>query len=114
MREAAFHDLPFLPPVAPMSAPGSAWLTPRQAECLAFIRRYIAEHGYSPTYAEIGRAMALGTRSSVHRLALILAERGHIRFRAGRARSITLVVGACPVCGQSLLPFQPSQSSRDG
>lgn len=43
---------------------------------LAFIRVQIAEHGISPSYAEICDALCLDSKGSVHRIVLSLERRG--------------------------------------
>ena len=41
-------------------------MTKRQAEVLAFIKGFIAEHGYSPSYREINEADVLQTMNYSH------------------------------------------------
>lgn len=69
----------------------SVGLTKRQAQALAFIRSYIEANGYSPTYRDIQTALALRSKSGVHRLVHRLAERGAITHIADRHQSIGLV-----------------------
>ena len=38
--------------------------TPRQAEAFRFIQIYIGEHGYAPTYDEIGQRMDINKSSA--------------------------------------------------
>lgn len=66
-------------------------LTKSQAECLEFIREYIAAHGYAPTYTEIQSGLEVRSKNSVHRLVSALEQRGHIRRIRACARSITIV-----------------------
>jgi repressor LexA len=67
-------------------------LTPRQAECLGFIRRYIAENnGASPTRREICAGLGMKSASDVHQLLQRLKERGHIDWAPRRSRAITLL-----------------------
>lgn len=74
-------------------------LTPRQAETLAFIKSFIAKHGWSPSYEEIELALGLsGNKSGAYRLVSSLAKRGHITLTYHQARSIT-VVGEAEPCG---------------
>ena len=52
-------------------------MTPTQAKILAFIRRYISEHGYSPTIKEM--AAAAGVYYGTAFVALTrLSERGYV------------------------------------
>jgi repressor LexA len=66
-------------------------LTKRQSEVLQFIRGYIAEHSYSPSYREIQAALAISSISSVYEIVDGLEERGRIRKARGMARSISVV-----------------------
>jgi len=65
-------------------------MTKRQFEALMFIRGFIAENGYSPNYTEIGEAVGLSGRASVHRLIHALRDRGSITLERQRSRSISL------------------------
>lgn len=63
----------------------------KQRELLTFIEKFIAEHGYSPSYREI---MAGCDYTSVATVALHvrnLIARGHLRKRDHSARSIEVV-----------------------
>lgn len=67
-------------------------LTPRQAEALAFIRRFQeAQPGVAPTFSEIADGLGLASRSSASRLLDGLEERGFIRRLPNRARCIEIV-----------------------
>jgi SOS-response transcriptional repressor LexA len=65
-------------------------LTQRQAEALEFLRAFFAERGYSPSYAEIGRACGCNL-SGVQRIVQALEDRGHVSRRRGAWRSISLL-----------------------
>lgn len=64
----------------------------RQKDALDFIRSFISEHGYAPSYREIGEAIGVG-RSRVAAIVRGLDKRGHIRRLPGKARAIE-VAGA--------------------
>jgi hypothetical protein len=66
-------------------------LTPRQAECLAFIRAYIDSHGCSPSYQEIADGIGVVSKGHVHGLIHQLAARGHLAMGVGKNRAIVLV-----------------------
>lgn len=68
-----------------------AGLTKRQKEVLGFISAYIVENGVAPTLAEIGVAVGLRSKSSVHRIVVGLVERGAVTYMPNRARSIALL-----------------------
>lgn len=66
-------------------------LTPRQSECLAFIRRFLVEHGFCPSYKEIGAAIGLRSVGGVARLLGGLSRRGAIRIHPRRKRGIEVL-----------------------
>jgi SOS-response transcriptional repressor LexA len=67
-------------------------LTPRQADCLAFIRKRLENGQVAPTYEEIAGHLGI-VKSNAHRMVHALAERGHIQMIRNRERSIALVEG---------------------
>jgi repressor LexA len=77
-------------------------MTPRQQDCLEFVRRYVEENGYSPSYDELRVALGLTSKSVVYRIVNALIGRGHLRRegRPGSARALVLT-GACPTCGRT-------------
>ena len=66
-------------------------LTPRQSDALAFIGRYIAAHGSSPTMEEITAGLRLSSKSGAHRLLGALEQRGHICRAPNSVRSVQIV-----------------------
>ncbi|HEV7253850.1 MAG TPA: MarR family transcriptional regulator [Mesorhizobium sp.] len=66
-------------------------LTAPQRRFLDFLRTYRAQHGYSPSYVEIGDALGIA-KSGIHRLAHQLEKRGHVRFEKNSSRSIVPLV----------------------
>lgn len=69
----------------------SMGLTPRQVECLAFIKRTVAAGGKAPTFDEIKRELGVESKATVHRLISSLEDRGFIRRLPGRSRAIAIV-----------------------
>jgi repressor LexA len=66
-------------------------LTKKQKQALGFIADYMSRHdGIAPSYQEIAEALGLKSKSGVHRIVQGLTDKGHIRSRSYRARSITL------------------------
>ena len=68
--------------------------TKKQRELLSFIEKFIAEHGYSPSYREI---MSGQNYTSVATVALHvnnLIKRGHLRKRDHSARSLEVVAAS--------------------
>jgi repressor LexA len=66
-------------------------MTKLQKKVLDFIKAFWAEHGYAPSYSEIGAHMGLSSKGSVHRFVCALSDRGFIKYRYGRARSIIVL-----------------------
>lgn len=65
-------------------------MTPRQKEAYDFIRSFIDEKGYGPSYEEIQEAIGLASKSGVHRIVYGLRDRGLIHVRPNLARCIEL------------------------
>lgn len=66
-------------------------LTPKQAECLDFLKAYIAQHGKPPIFREIADGIGLKSKSDIFRLVAALKERGAIDFLPRRSRSISII-----------------------
>jgi len=58
-------------------------LTRLEEKVLQFITRYIAHNGHAPTLAEIGEALKIRSKGTVHRYVESLVDKGHLR-RSGR------------------------------
>lgn len=80
-------------------------LTQRQQDALAFIRRYIREHGHGPTLTEVAHGLGMRSVGSVHRYVQAIADAGYIRLHAGRHRGIELLDDACGEYGDDQLPL---------
>lgn len=65
-------------------------LTDTQERILRHIRQTITDRGEAPTVAEIGAAVGLSSRSSVHYQLVELERKGAIVRAAGRNRGIRL------------------------
>lgn len=66
-------------------------LTKKQYQLLLYIEKYVRETGTSPSYDEMKEALALRSKSGIHRLITGLEERGFIRRLAHRARAVEIV-----------------------
>jgi repressor LexA len=66
-------------------------LTNKQKELLAFIDARLQETGVPPSFEEMKEALALQSKSGVHRLIMALEERGFIRRLPHRARAIEVI-----------------------
>ncbi|HSI20753.1 MAG TPA: transcriptional repressor LexA [Verrucomicrobiae bacterium] len=63
-------------------------LTKRQAEILAFITDYIAEHNYAPSYREIGHYFDLSSTATIAEHVESLKQKGYLSHEENLARSI--------------------------
>src|SRR6516162_5005461 len=75
----------------PATPPGIFMLTTKQKELLVFINARLQETGVPPSFDEMKEALALQSKSGVHRLIIALEERGFIRRLPHRARAIEIV-----------------------
>lgn len=66
-------------------------LTQRQLQLLTYIHTYVREHKVPPSFEEMRTALALKSKSGVHRLISGLEERGYIRRLAYRARALEII-----------------------
>ncbi|MEM8770950.1 MAG: transcriptional repressor LexA [Pseudomonadota bacterium] len=66
-------------------------LTKKQHELLAFIHERLSKTGVSPSFDEMKDALALRSKSGVHRLITALEERGFIRRLPNRARALEIM-----------------------
>ena len=71
-------------------------LTRRQREVYDFVRRFVAEKGYSPSLEEIGAAFGLSSVATVHKHVQHLVEKGFLRKAWNRSRSVEPVEPAIP------------------
>jgi repressor LexA len=87
-------------------------LTRKQHELLCFIHDRLAEGGISPSFEEMKEALALKSKSGVHRLISALEERNFIRRLPNRARALE-VIRMPEVAGAASVPTPnvPSLSS---
>lgn len=65
--------------------------TKKQRELLTFIQKFIAEHGYGPSYREIMRGCDYSSPATVALHVNNLVARGHLQKRGRSARSIEVV-----------------------
>ena len=63
-------------------------LTKKQHELLLFIHGHLQRHGVSPSFDEMKDALALKSKSGIHRLITGLEERGFIKRLPHRARAV--------------------------
>ena len=63
-------------------------LTPKQHNLVSFIGRHTEQHGYAPTYEEIGRELGYRSPATVHGYVQVLVGKGYLRQERGRSRSL--------------------------
>lgn len=66
-------------------------LTKKQSEILEFIRDFILDHGYSPTFREIATNFKLSSVATVHEHIDGLVEKGYLKRNSNEARSLELI-----------------------
>lgn len=66
-------------------------ITRRQREVLDFLEHFIHEHGYSPSFEEIGEGLGLSSLATVHKHLDNLQEKGLLKRDYNRSRSIDIV-----------------------
>ncbi|WP_420830229.1 transcriptional repressor LexA [Bifidobacterium phasiani] len=66
-------------------------LTDRQRKVLDAIRAHVVQHGFAPSFREIGEAAGLKSPSSVKHQLQVLEDKGLIRMNANKGRAIELV-----------------------
>jgi repressor LexA len=66
-------------------------ITRRQREMYDFISRFVAEHGYSPSFEEIAQGMHLSSLATVHKHVTNLEKKGLLTRDYNRSRSIDLL-----------------------
>lgn len=79
------------------SGTAPAPLTQRQAEVLAFLRAFVARHGYAPSLREIANALSIASTNAVNDHLRALGRKGYVERDRMRARSIRLRTKASPV-----------------
>ena len=92
-----------------------------QHQVLEFIRHHLTAAGYSPSFREIADGLELKSLSTVAKHVDGLESRGWIRrihsaslYGNAKSRSIQLVAGLCPTCGQKIKPTVLPPSSEVG
>jgi repressor LexA len=65
-------------------------LTKKQHEILEFIRDFIIDHGYAPSFREIAKHFKLSSVATVAQHVAALEEKGYLKRSSNEARSIEL------------------------
>jgi repressor LexA len=63
-------------------------LTRRQKEVMEFLSKFIADHGYSPSYEEVAAGLGLASLATVHKHIQALEAKQYLRRSYNHSRSI--------------------------
>jgi repressor LexA len=66
-------------------------ITKRQREVYDFIHDFVQQHGYSPSFEEIGAGMGLSSLATVHKHVSNLEKKGLLKRDYNRSRSIDVL-----------------------
>ena len=66
-------------------------LTKKQKQLLNYISTFQSRNGVTPSYEEMKDALALKSKSGIHRLILALEERGFLKRLAHKARALEII-----------------------
>ena len=83
-------------------------LTRKQSELLIYIQDRLKESGVSPSFEEMKDALALKSKSGVHRLISALEERGFIRRLPNRARALEVLKHPEVKPSATVTPLRPA------
>lgn len=80
-------------------------LTKKQKQVLDFIRNFVEEHGYIPSYAEIADGLGLSSASNIHAHIENLKLKGYLTKKWNSNRSLDLSSAAVNAGGTAELPL---------
>src|SRR5271156_178395 len=86
-------------------------ITRRQREVYDFISRFVAEHGYSPSFEEIGTGLELTSLATVHKHITNLEKKGMLKRDYNRSRSIDLIAPRARAKAAAAAPPPPAEMS---
>lgn len=66
-------------------------LTPKQYQLLLYIDNHLKRTGFSPSFDEMKEALALRSKSGIHRLISALEERGFLKRHHHKARALEIL-----------------------
>lgn len=91
-------------------------LSPKQAEVLAFIRRFLQSAGMPPTRGEIAEGLGLRNRQGIDQHLRALASKGALSLAPGISRGIRLREEFAEGAGSKSRPAQgrPAQAGAEG
>jgi len=68
-------------------------MTPNQVKLLRYIKKYIADNEWSPSYEEMQKHMNIKSKSGIHALIKALVERGKVKNLKYKKRSVEIIHG---------------------
>lgn len=80
-------------------------LTKRQAQILEYIKNFISENNYAPSYREIGRHFNLTSTATIAEHIESLKAKGHLDHEENLARSIQITVNSANEEGFFMIPL---------
>lgn len=63
----------------------------RTQECVMFLRSYIRQYGYSPSYEEIKASLGLRSKGSVSSILKKLADEGRVSYKPRQPRTLRII-----------------------
>lgn len=81
-------------------------LTKKQADILAYVVGYVQEHGYAPSYREVGAHFGIGSTATVHEHIKNLERKGYLSSDPEAARSIEVESSMLSAAKALLLPLK--------
>jgi repressor LexA len=81
-------------------------LTKKQTQILEFVVGYVREHGYPPSYREVGEHFGISSTATVHEHIKNLERKGFLRNDADAARSIEVAPALLKAAEAVLLPLK--------
>lgn len=87
-------------------------MTKRQHQVLEFVRGYIQQHTFAPSYEEIAKGLGLSSLATVSKHLWALREQGLVTWRWNCARSLA-VHDVCPACRRPFASAEESTATPD-
>ena len=81
-------------------------LSKRQSEILSFIKEFVRDYDYSPSYREIGEAMGISSPATIHQHMQTLKAKGYLDIDPNAPRSLQLTSKVMKLGKSIELPLQ--------
>ena len=66
-------------------------LKPTEKQVYDYIVKFINEHGYSPTFREIGKGIFLSSTQTIYANMRKLEQKGYVKYEAHKPRTIVIL-----------------------